>query len=112
MADNDDKQTDNVTVELLADGIRLGGVDYRRGDEITLPKAHAEVLRAHGSVGPKGTIAKQRQAEADREEAEARHQAALTGVGSFDDARRDEEADRDEDGKRPARPATRPDPRK
>lgn len=82
MAD-EKKPVKTVEVELLADGIRLDEVDYVRGDVVTLPEDHAERLRAHGSVGPKGTVEKQLKAQADREEAEARYQAALAGHGEF-----------------------------
>jgi hypothetical protein len=76
----DEKKEETVEVELLADGIRLDGVDYVRGDLVTLPKGHAERLAKHGSVGKKGTIEARRKAEADLVEAEARRQATLSGL--------------------------------
>lgn len=73
-----------VEVELLADGIRVEGVDYVQGDVVTLPKEHAERLQKHGSVGPKGSVEKAEKAAADRDEAEARHQRYLVGLGPLE----------------------------
>lgn len=83
----------DVEVELLADGIRLGGVDYVRGDVIKLPKDHAERLQKWGSVGPKGSVEKAEEAATERAEAEAAYQRHLKGLGSLDEVK-DEPAPR------------------
>lgn len=70
-----------VERELLADGIRLDGVDYVRGDVITIGEKHAKVLESHGSVGAKGSVKKADEAARERDEAEVRHQRYLSGLG-------------------------------
>lgn len=69
-----------VERELLADGIRIDGIDYTRGDTITIGEKHAKVLESHGSVGAKGSVKKAEQAKLDAAEAEARHQRYLSGL--------------------------------
>jgi hypothetical protein len=107
MAETEKKPERTVEVELLADGWKspLDGKDYGRGDHITMPEEHAKRLQRFGSVGPKGTIEKQEKAAAERNEAEARHQRYLTGLGEF-------ESDDGEKGNPPIdserRPASRP----
>lgn len=93
MAENDKKDVPNVEVELLANGIRLDGVDYVRGDVIRLPKDHAERLQKWGSVGPKGSVEKAEEAEQERAEADARFQRHVLGLGTLDEVR-DEPAQR------------------
>lgn len=91
----DDKKEKTVEVELLADGIRLAdehGVvrDYVRGDVISLPESHAERLRAHGSVGEKGSVEKARKAQEERDAAEAKRQRFLAGLPDPDEEKADE----------------------
>lgn len=72
-----EEDTTPVQVQLLADGIRLDGVDYVRGDTVTLPKAHADRLARWDSVAPVGTLEKRAKAERDRAKAEADYQRAV-----------------------------------
>lgn len=81
-----------VQVELLADGIRLADEDevtrdYVRGDLVTLPVSHAERLRAHGSVGDKGSVKKAEEAQRKLDELEVQRQRYLAGqVDELDEA--------------------------
>lgn len=76
----DEKSEKTVEVELLADGIRLDGRDYVRGDVVTLPESHAKWLEELGSVGAKGSVERSRKAAQERDEAEARRQRYLQGL--------------------------------
>ena len=68
-----------VEVELLADGIRLDGRDWVRGDVITLPVSHADRLRAHAAVGAKGSVRKAEEARRKLAELEVQRQRYLAG---------------------------------
>jgi hypothetical protein len=68
-----------VEVELLADGMRLHGRNYVRGDVVSLPEERVEVLLKHGVIGKKGSLKAAQEAEQERDAAEARRQVALKG---------------------------------
>lgn len=90
---SEEKKTEEKTVEVevLTDHMRdLDGAELHRGDTVSIPESRAEELRELGAVGDKGTVEKDEEEAADRDEREARNQRILTGLETVDGHRKDE----------------------